>query len=99
MIDMPLSWWILLILGNTVLAIVFALVYAIIAEGIPGQGIKRGFIFGFLVWLVGVLPPLFSMYILVRIATGALIYFATQGLFEYLIYGAVVSLIYGKEKI
>lgn len=40
-----------------------------------------------------------ELFALLRIATGALIYFATQGLFEYLVYGAAVSLIYDKEKI
>ncbi|MBI4722346.1 MAG: hypothetical protein HY769_05000 [Candidatus Stahlbacteria bacterium] len=93
-ISMSLNWWIFLILGNTVLAIALALVYAILFNGIPGQGVKKGMTFGFLVWIVGVLPAMFSMYVLVKIATGALFYFATQGLLEYLIYGAVISLIY-----
>ncbi len=96
-INMPLYWWIFLILGNTVLAIVVALVYAILYKGIPGRGIKKGLVFGFLTWLIGVLIPMFSMYILLKIATGTIIYFTLQGLFEYLLYGVIISAIYTEK--
>ena len=95
---MPLKWWVFLLLRNIVLALVFALVFAIIHRGIPGKGLQKGVILGFVVWLVGVIPPVFTWYFLVNIAPGALLFFALQGLFEWLVYGIVISVIY-KERL
>jgi|Deesub1362A_J573_1020465.scaffolds.fasta_scaffold09780_3 hypothetical protein len=97
--SMPISWLIFLLIGNLTLAIIVALVYAILYQGIPGQGIKKGLMFGFLMWLVGVLAPMFSMYILLKVASEVVIYFTLQGLCEYLIYGAIISIIYKESKV
>ena len=92
-LEIPINWLTLLLL-NIILAIVFALIYAIISKGIPGQGIQKGLIFGIIVWIVGPIPALLTMYLMINIATGALIYFALQSLFEWLVYGLVISAIY-----
>lgn len=94
---MPLTWLVFLLLGNLALAIILALVYTILYKGIPGRGIKKGLVFGFLLWPIGVLIPMFSMYVLLRIAGGAIIYFTIQGLVEYLIYGVIISTIYKND--
>lgn len=96
-LDMSPKWWISLLIINTLLAVIFALVFAILYRGIPGRGLQKGFAFGFLVWLVGVVPPVLTWYFLVNISPGALVYFTIQGLFEWLVYGIVISAIY-KEK-
>jgi len=95
--SMPMGWLVFLLLGNLVLAIIVALVYAILYRGIPGRGIQKGLTFGFLGWLIGVLVPMFSMYILLKIAGGTIVYFTLQGLVEYLVYGIIISAIY-REK-
>ncbi len=95
--DMPTQWWIVLFLLNIVLAVIFAFVFALIEKGLPGKGIQKGLGFGTIVWIVGPIPALVTMYLMMNIATGALIYFILQSLFEWLVYGAVISLIY-KEK-
>ena len=82
--------------GNTLLAVVVALVYAVLFEGIPGRGVRKGLAFGLVVWLVGVLPATFTMYILVNISGWAVLYFTLQGLAEYLAYGAIIAAIYGE---
>jgi hypothetical protein len=94
--EMSFGWWAFLIGGNTLLAIVYALVYAVLYHGIPGTGFRKGLVFGLIVWLVGVVPAIFTMYVLVNIHGGALLYFLTQSLVEHLVYGAAVALIYGK---
>jgi hypothetical protein len=94
--SMSAGWWVFLVGGNTLLAIVYALVYAVLYHGIPGSGLRKGLAFGLIVWLVGVAPAIFTMYALVNIHGGALLYFLTQSLVEHLVYGAAVALVYGK---
>lgn len=96
--SMPIGWLIFLIVGNTILAMLVALAYAVFYKGIPGTGIKRGLVFAILLWPIGVLVPMFSMYVMLNIAKGAVLYFSLQGLVEYLIYGIVIASIY-KEKV
>ena len=50
-------------------AIIFALVYALLYKGIPGEGVKKGMIYGNLVWLVGALAGMASMPVYMTIAT------------------------------
>lgn len=95
--NMPTEWWIVLFLLNIILAVIFAFIYALIEKGLPGKGIQKGLGFGIIVWIVGPIPALVTMYLMVNIANGALIYFSLQSLLEWLIYGAVISIIY-KEK-
>jgi len=92
--NMPAQWWVVLFVLNIVLAIIFAFVFALIEKGLPGKGIQKGLGFGVIVWIVGPIPTLVTMYLMMNIATGALIYFILQSLFEWLVYGTVISLIY-----
>lgn len=92
--NMPAQWWLILFLLNIVLAVIFAFVFALIEKGLPGKGIQKGLGFGIIVWIVGPIPSLITMYLMMNIATGALIYFALQSLFEWLVYGMVISLVY-----
>jgi hypothetical protein len=100
--QMPLGsisagWLIFIVTVNTALAIFFAFLYALLFRAIPGTGIRKGLMFALLLYPVGVLVPVFSIYVLVNIAAGAAVYFTLQGLVEFLIYGAAVALVY-KEK-
>lgn len=92
--NMPAQWWLILFLLNIVLAVIFAFIYALIEKGLPGEGIQKGLGFGMIVWIVGPIPALVTMYLMMNIANGALVYFTLQSLFEWLVYGTVISLIY-----
>lgn len=92
-LNIPVSWMTLFLL-NIILAIIFAWVFAILYKGIPGQGVRKGLAFGFLAWLIGVLPAMTTLYLVTNIAPLALVYFTVQGLFEWLVYGAVIAAIY-----
>lgn len=94
--NIPVGWPTLLLL-NIILAVLFALAFALLYKGIPGKGIQKGLFFGIIVWVVGPVPALITMYLLINIAQGALLYFFIQSLFEWLVYGMVISAIY-KEK-
>lgn len=95
--NMSAAWWIILFVLNIVLAVIFAFVFALIEKGLPGKGVQKGLGFGIIVWIVGPIPALVTMYLMMNIATGALAYFILQSLFEWLVYGSVISIIY-KEK-
>lgn len=89
--------WLFLIVVNTALAIFIAFLYALLYQSIPGTGIVKGLMFGLLWFPMSVLIPMFSVYFLMNVATGAIIYLTVEGLFEFLIYGTVISLIYKIE--
>jgi hypothetical protein len=99
MSEMSPSWWVLLIAGNTALAIVVGLVYAVLYHGLPGRGIWKGLAYGLILWLIGVLPPAFTMYVMTVINGRVIAYLIAQGLVEYLAYGVLVALIYGSAPV
>ena len=92
--DMSLGWWVYLIIGNTALAIMLAFVYAVICPGLPGSGIKKGLSFGLMVWLIGVLPPVFTIHVLTVINGWTLLYLTAQSLVEHLVYGSIIAAVY-----
>lgn len=91
--NIPVSWPFLFLM-NIVLAIAFAWIFAALYKGIPGKGIQKGFMFGLFAWLIGVIPPMVALYLMTHIAPVALVYFTAQGLFEWLVYGMIISVIY-----
>lgn len=75
-------------------AIIFALVYALLYKGIPGESVKKGMMYGILVWLVGALAGMASMPFYMTIATTVVVYWIIQALVLNLISGAIVGVIY-----
>lgn len=94
--NIPVSWPILFLM-NIVLAIAFAWVFALLYKGIPGKGVRKGVNFGLLAWLIGVIPPMTTLFLMTNMAFLAIIYFTIQGLVEWVVYGSVIAAIY-KEK-
>jgi hypothetical protein len=66
--SMPTDWLMFLFSVNTVLAIFIAFLYAVLFKAIPGTGIKKGLIFGLLMYPMSVLVPMFSWYVMMRVA-------------------------------
>jgi len=85
-------------IGSNVVGIVagvlFALVFAFLYKGIPYRGVKKGLVFGFLMWLVGVLVGMASMPFYMNIATTVVVYWIIQALVIMLVKGAIVGAIY-----
>ncbi len=97
--QVPLSsfspWWLIFIITvNTILAIYLVVLYAILYKSIPKTGVKKGIIYGLLIYPLVVLISMFSVYSFFNIAGKAVIYFILEGLLEFIIYGAVIGLIY-----
>ena len=85
------------IIIGLIAAILFALVYAILYNGIPGDGIKKGLIYGFLMWLVGALIGMATMPFYMTIATTVVIYWILNALVINLINGVILGAIYKKK--
>jgi hypothetical protein len=94
--SMPAWWWALLVVGNTALAVGVAFVYAILYEGIPGRGVRKGLWFGFLVWLAALLPVAFTLAVIVDVSAALAAVAVVEPLVEYLVYGAMTAAIYGE---
>jgi len=75
-------------------ALVFILVFGVLYRGIPGQGVKRGLRYGFLVWMVGTLFGMITMPLYMTISETVVIYWMLQALVINLINGAIVGAIY-----
>jgi hypothetical protein len=95
MFNMPAGWFVYLVVGNTVLAVAVAVVYAMLVKGIPGKGIRKGLVYGVIIWVIGVLPAVFTIHVLTVMNDMAVLYFTTQSFFEHLCYGAIIAAIYG----
>lgn len=80
-------------LGELLLSIILVGVFVKIYNGIPYQGWKKGVKFGFLVWLVSILPGMFATYMWMNVAGIWIIYMLIMGLVVLLIKGAVIGAI------
>ena len=76
------------------LMLIFTGVYEYIQGGIPLKGIKKGLCFGTIVWLVGILPGMWSTYMFNTTNTTVVIYWLIQGLVRCLILGAIIAWMY-----
>lgn len=90
-------FWVALTIGNFILLFLLAAVFGWICKCLPGKCCCcRGSAFGLIVWLVGVLPGMFALYMFTVIAPAVLYYWGISGLVELQIVGLIISCIYGK---
>ena len=85
--------------GVFVLNFLFAWVFALVYHGIPGEKIGKGIWYGFLVWLIGILPGMFSLYVWTNMAVVVVIYWIANLLIERIIAGIIVASIYKPREI
>ena len=90
------TWMVWINIGGFILNVILVGVFAYLYKGIPFKGIKKGFCFGLMVWLVGTLPEMFSNYMMFTVNTTVIIYWIFNALIEYLILGAVIAAVYKK---
>ncbi len=97
--EMSVNWWLYLIVGNTALALLVALGYAVLFDGIPGRGWRKGLAFGLIFWLIAVLPGAFTVHVLTVTNEWTILYFTVQALIEVLTYGVIIAAIYGQSAV
>jgi hypothetical protein len=84
-------------IGAAALNIVFVLVYALLAKGIPGKNrLLKGLIYGLCVWAVGVLPGMFATYMFMTVAATVVIYLTISELVFTPLRGLIIAAIYGQ---
>jgi hypothetical protein len=91
-----LLWKIGMPLSSLLEGILVAIGYTILYKGIPGQGIKKGLTFGFILWLIYSLGGELSWYCMSPLPVMLVFAGWLYGLLVYGIGGIVISLIYGK---
>ena len=85
-------------LGLFLLNIIFAIVYALLHKGLPGdKNVIKGLVYGLVIWAVGMLPGMFATYIFMTVAPTVVVYWTIMGLITYPLEGLIVALIYGNE--
>jgi len=85
-------------LSGLLIAFIFASVFAILYNGIPQEGVKKGLMYGFLVWLVGGLSGVITMPFYMNIAPALIFYWVVNFLVGSLIMGLIVGAIYKVKK-
>lgn len=85
----PLSFFYYSIIFGIITGILLAFAYAIIRRGVPGAGIKRGLMYGLIVFLVAGVPGSLSLYLLVNLPPMLIAYWALENLVIYLLGGAI----------
>ncbi|MBW2995296.1 hypothetical protein KY312_03010 [Candidatus Woesearchaeota archaeon] len=88
-------WAVIIILSTH---IIFAFIYALIQEGIPGIRYSKGFFFGLMIWLIGIVAPNLSILLTMKISIFIPLYAIINGLIQYTIIGIVYSAILTLKK-
>ena len=66
-------------------------------KGIPGKGVTKGMVYGFLMWLVGALSGIALMPLYMTISIVVVVYWIIQALVVNVINGAIIGAVY-KQK-
>lgn len=85
----PISFFYYSIVFGIITGILLASVYAIIREGVPGKKIKKGLVYGILVFLVAGVPSSLSLYLLINLPSTLIAYWTLENLVIYLIGGTI----------
>lgn len=87
--------------GSSVLGLlitfIFVTIFAALYKGLPFDGVKKGLMYGFIIWLVGTFSGMVTLPFYMTIAWTVIIYWLINGLVIHLIFGALVGWLY-KEK-
>lgn len=85
-------------IGSNVLglliAIIFTTIYAFLYKGLPYHGVKKGLVYGLIIWLVGTFSGMLTMPFYMTISWAVIIYWIISALVKYLIFGAIIGAIY-----
>lgn len=90
--------FILMVLELLIVNFIFVCVYALIHKGIPVKGkVLKGFVYGLIVWAVGMIPGMLATVLYMTVATGVVIYWTISALIILPLKGLITSAIYGEE--
>jgi hypothetical protein len=92
-----LHTFIMIIFGFAI-CILWAFGYALLYKGLPGTGLSKGVIYGFLLWLLGMLPHTLALHLHTNIwPEFNWIFLSVNSLIRWIILGMIYSLVYKVE--
>lgn len=91
-------WWYEIIAISLIEGIIFSFVYIIFYKSLPGDKLKKGLSFGFLAWLLGILPAMLTIFVTMAVPDIVVFSWVVGSLVNFLLVGCVVSVIYEKIK-
>ncbi|HLD38806.1 MAG TPA: hypothetical protein VJB05_00660 [archaeon] len=74
-----------------VAGLIFAGVYSRVKASIRGKGVRKGLRFGFGMFLISVIPGMFSLFLLINLPTALIISWTVSGLVTSLLGGIVIE--------
>jgi len=84
-------WYLWSILVIFIVSIIYAFIYALIEESVPGIRFSKGFFFGLMLWLVGVLPFALDTIVSTKLNVFIPIYLLFNGLVRSILTGVVFA--------
>jgi hypothetical protein len=88
----PVEFYYYSVIFSFITGLIFAGIYTVIEKGIPGKTlIKKGVIYGLLIWLVGGIAGSLSMVLLINLPIDLIAFWAVTGLIIDLIAGIATA--------
>jgi hypothetical protein len=91
----PVTFFLYSIGFSLILGILYAAVFRVIEESIPGTGIQKGLCYGFILFLLSGVPFLLTTYLLINLPAQFFAAGAVFGFIGYILYGIVINAVVG----
>lgn len=87
----PASFLYYSVIISLVLGMLYASTYYVIRNGVPGSGVVKGLTYGCILFISSGIPFSLTLYLLVNVPPGLILYWSVESLAIYIISGAVFS--------
>jgi sterol desaturase/sphingolipid hydroxylase (fatty acid hydroxylase superfamily) len=87
----PLTFFVISVLVSFALALIYAVVFRIVAHGIPGEGITKGLAYGLILFFLSGVPSLLGMFLLINLPAKFFIAGTVSALASSLIGGIIIA--------
>ncbi len=87
----PLTFFVISVLVSFALALIYAVIFRIVAPGIPGKGIVRGLSYGLILFFLSGVPSLLGMFLLINLPAKFFIAGTVSALASSLIGGIIIA--------
>lgn len=85
------SWYFWLFVVLVVVHILYALVYTVVKENVPGTGLSKGFVYGVMIFLISTTPHGLLLFNLVDVSWFVLLFILGKGLIINVIAGMLLA--------
>ena len=92
------NWWYNMIVLDFVEGILYAAVFSILFNSIPGKGWRKGLNYGLILWVVATVPGMLMTYFTMAVPDSIVASWTFGGLISLVIAGSVISIIQNKIK-